>query len=217
MAGCESEASNNRLHPAQQRLHGRTPALASRHSPPPPPHATGAPRPRWPAHRPHLSGLPVDRSAALCSCGDDAGLCTAPSLWRQQPSEPGSAVVRRRSWTPRRRRARRAADACVRRAVRQVPGRAHAQAHAAGPDFRVRTAAAPCSTGRCGPLVTSVHCASDLGAGKSVVARGLIRARCGDATLRVTSPTYLLQNSYTDSLGRRWGCTHVPPYPWAPP
>ncbi len=36
----------------------------------------------------------------------------------------------------------------------------------------------------------------DIGAGKSVFARGFIRTRTGISDLRVTSPTYLLCNTY---------------------
>lgn len=36
----------------------------------------------------------------------------------------------------------------------------------------------------------------DLGAGKTTLARGIIRQKCGDETMRVTSPTYLLDNTY---------------------
>jgi tRNA A37 threonylcarbamoyladenosine biosynthesis protein TsaE len=36
----------------------------------------------------------------------------------------------------------------------------------------------------------------DLGAGKTCLARGFVRALTGDDTLRVTSPTYLLSNTY---------------------
>ena len=36
----------------------------------------------------------------------------------------------------------------------------------------------------------------DLGTGKTCFARGFIRARIGDPDLAVTSPTYLLDNTY---------------------
>jgi len=36
----------------------------------------------------------------------------------------------------------------------------------------------------------------DLGAGKTVFSRGFLRAASGDARMRVTSPTYLLDNAY---------------------
>jgi len=39
----------------------------------------------------------------------------------------------------------------------------------------------------------------DLGAGKTAFARGFLRAATGDADLRVTSPTYLLSNTYLAS------------------
>jgi tRNA threonylcarbamoyladenosine biosynthesis protein TsaE len=41
----------------------------------------------------------------------------------------------------------------------------------------------------------------DLGAGKTCFSRGFIRARTGDADLRVTSPTYLLCNTYPSQDG----------------
>ena len=46
--------------------------------------------------------------------------------------------------------------------------------------------------------------ASPLGAGKTCFARGLIRAKVGDPSLLVTSPSYLLDNTYEyfiDSVG----------------
>jgi tRNA threonylcarbamoyladenosine biosynthesis protein TsaE len=36
----------------------------------------------------------------------------------------------------------------------------------------------------------------DLGAGKTTLARGFIREKCDDNTMRVTSPSYLLDNLY---------------------
>lgn len=39
----------------------------------------------------------------------------------------------------------------------------------------------------------------DLGAGKTAFSRGFLRTATGDAELRVTSPTYLLSNSYLAS------------------
>ena len=36
----------------------------------------------------------------------------------------------------------------------------------------------------------------DLGAGKTVFSRGFLRAASGDSRMRVTSPTYLLDNAY---------------------
>jgi tRNA A37 threonylcarbamoyladenosine biosynthesis protein TsaE len=39
----------------------------------------------------------------------------------------------------------------------------------------------------------------DLGAGKTALSRGFVRAATGDAGLRVTSPTYLLSNAYQTS------------------
>ena len=41
----------------------------------------------------------------------------------------------------------------------------------------------------------------DLGAGKTTFARGFIRARCRDARMRVTSPSYLLDVSYETGDG----------------
>ena len=41
----------------------------------------------------------------------------------------------------------------------------------------------------------------DLGAGKTCLARGFVRARTGDTTMRVTSPTYLLCNTYSSLNG----------------
>ena len=41
----------------------------------------------------------------------------------------------------------------------------------------------------------------DLGAGKTCFARGFVRARTGVMDLRVTSPTYLLSNTYPTSDG----------------
>ncbi len=43
-----------------------------------------------------------------------------------------------------------------------------------------------------------------LGAGKSVFARALIRALCGDDTLEVPSPTYTLLQTYDSSYGPIW-------------
>jgi len=42
----------------------------------------------------------------------------------------------------------------------------------------------------------TVCLSGDLGVGKSVFARGFIRSRVGNSRLRVTSPTYLLDNAY---------------------
>jgi len=36
----------------------------------------------------------------------------------------------------------------------------------------------------------------DLGAGKTTLTRGLVRAKCGDESMVVTSPSYLLDNTY---------------------
>ena len=41
----------------------------------------------------------------------------------------------------------------------------------------------------------------DLGAGKTTFSRGIIRRLCGDESLRVTSPSYLLDNAYECSPG----------------
>ena len=41
----------------------------------------------------------------------------------------------------------------------------------------------------------------DLGAGKTVFSRGFLRAASGDARMRVTSPTYLLDNAYDSRDG----------------
>ena len=41
----------------------------------------------------------------------------------------------------------------------------------------------------------------DLGAGKTAFARGFLRAATGTVDLRVTSPTYLLSNSYPVNSG----------------
>jgi len=42
----------------------------------------------------------------------------------------------------------------------------------------------------------TIFLTGDLGAGKTALARGFVRAATGDAHLRVTSPTYLLSNTY---------------------
>jgi tRNA threonylcarbamoyl adenosine modification protein YjeE len=42
----------------------------------------------------------------------------------------------------------------------------------------------------------------DLGAGKTTLSRGIIRSLCGDEFMRVTSPSYLLDNTYEYSTGR---------------
>jgi tRNA A37 threonylcarbamoyladenosine biosynthesis protein TsaE len=39
----------------------------------------------------------------------------------------------------------------------------------------------------------------DLGAGKTALSRGFVRAATGDSNMRVTSPTYLLANTYKTS------------------
>lgn len=44
----------------------------------------------------------------------------------------------------------------------------------------------------------------DLGAGKSVFARGVIRTLAGDSALIVPSPTYTLVQSYDTSAGTVW-------------
>ena len=36
----------------------------------------------------------------------------------------------------------------------------------------------------------------DLGAGKTTLTRSIIRSKCGDSEMRVTSPSYLLDNVY---------------------
>lgn len=43
---------------------------------------------------------------------------------------------------------------------------------------------------------STIFLMGDLGAGKTAFARGFLRAATGVADLRVTSPTYLLSNSY---------------------
>lgn len=48
------------------------------------------------------------------------------------------------------------------------------------------------------PFVPSVICLDgDLGAGKTAFSRGFIRAATGDWFMPVTSPTYLLSNTYS--------------------
>ena len=42
----------------------------------------------------------------------------------------------------------------------------------------------------------TVCLSGDLGAGKTVFSRGFLRSASGDARMRVTSPTYLLDNAY---------------------
>lgn len=46
------------------------------------------------------------------------------------------------------------------------------------------------------PVGGVIFLQGDLGAGKTTFARGFVRAATGDADLRVTSPTYLLSNTY---------------------
>ena len=43
---------------------------------------------------------------------------------------------------------------------------------------------------------TVIFLEGDLGAGKTVWARGFVRGAVGDDSLRVTSPTYLLDQTY---------------------
>ena len=47
----------------------------------------------------------------------------------------------------------------------------------------------------------TVCLSGDLGAGKTVFSRGFLRAASGDARMRVTSPTYLLDNAYDSRDG----------------
>lgn len=47
-----------------------------------------------------------------------------------------------------------------------------------------------------GSLGLVIFLKGDLGAGKTVFARGFVRSATGDETQRVTSPTYLLSNTY---------------------
>ena len=47
---------------------------------------------------------------------------------------------------------------------------------------------------------TVIFLEGDLGAGKTVWARGFVRGAVGDDTLRVTSPTYLLDQTYRTTL-----------------
>lgn len=44
----------------------------------------------------------------------------------------------------------------------------------------------------------------DLGAGKSVFCRSMIRALCGDPALEVPSPTYTLVQAYPSPVGEIW-------------
>jgi tRNA threonylcarbamoyladenosine biosynthesis protein TsaE len=44
----------------------------------------------------------------------------------------------------------------------------------------------------------------DLGAGKSVFCRSMIRALCGDADLEVPSPTFTLVQQYESAVGLIW-------------
>lgn len=52
-----------------------------------------------------------------------------------------------------------------------------------------------CSMGMCAGDVLLLK--GGLGSGKTCFARGFVRAATGDEELRVTSPTYLLSNSYS--------------------
>jgi tRNA threonylcarbamoyl adenosine modification protein YjeE len=49
----------------------------------------------------------------------------------------------------------------------------------------------------------------DLGTGKTTLARGIVRQKVGDETLRVTSPSYLLDNVY-DCAGEEGGSGNAP-------
>ena len=55
--------------------------------------------------------------------------------------------------------------------------------------------------GACAAAGTTICLSGDLGAGKTVFSRGFLRAAAGDSRLRVTSPTYLLDNAYGASDG----------------
>ncbi len=44
----------------------------------------------------------------------------------------------------------------------------------------------------------------DLGMGKTVLARALIRAKCGDNDMEVPSPTFTLVQTYDSDLGSIW-------------
>ena len=44
---------------------------------------------------------------------------------------------------------------------------------------------------------TCLFLQGDLGAGKTAFARGFVQGALGDGTIRVTSPTYLLSNTYS--------------------
>lgn len=48
----------------------------------------------------------------------------------------------------------------------------------------------------CSPSGSTIFLQGDLGAGKTTLSRGFVRVATGDPELRVTSPTYLLSNSY---------------------
>jgi tRNA A37 threonylcarbamoyladenosine biosynthesis protein TsaE len=51
------------------------------------------------------------------------------------------------------------------------------------------------------PYGSVIFLDGDLGAGKTALARGFVRASIGDPLVRVTSPTYLLSNAYTVNQG----------------
>jgi tRNA threonylcarbamoyladenosine biosynthesis protein TsaE len=60
------------------------------------------------------------------------------------------------------------------------------------------------------PRGSIVFLDGDLGAGKTAFARGFVRAAIGDPVLRVTSPTYLLSNTY--ALRRGYEIHHMDLY-----
>jgi hypothetical protein len=58
------------------------------------------------------------------------------------------------------------------------------------------------STGSSVLMLVPSNCRRDIGAGKTCFARGFIRERASEPHLRVTSPSYLLDNTYEADAGQ---------------